>query len=291
MAKDTTKLETGHIWRRITAAARSAANPSSAAVAYFGSNGHKLLPLRAGSSLVVDASIASVSTGLTNPKSLRKLHSNGVSVYSIPLLHAKMFAFDGIAFVGSTNASHNSANVLIEASLSSRSGNVIKSVRDYIDSICTDHLDDGAFDWLEAQYRPPRGKIPSVTVHPNPRLVMQIMASDQQGYSGHQVQPPLGAWDSFFGVNIGDPVLPTLRLRNKLTGDVIDRKVVRHALVMTIDIPESSTGAILEMWRVGPNRYDYRVITPGQRGFATLDRVLHNTANPLWHSGRLWFTA
>lgn len=291
MAKDTTKLEIGRIWRRITVAARSATNPSSAAVAYFGSDGHKLLPLRAGSSLVVDASIASVSTGLTNPKSLRKLHNGGVSVYSIPLLHAKMFAFDAVAFVGSTNASQNSASVLIEASLSSRSGNVIKSVRDYIHSLCTDHLDDDAFDWLVDQYRPPRGNVPSVTVHPNPRLVMQVMASDQQGYSGHQVQPPLGAWGSFFGVNIGDPVLPTLRLRNKLTGDVIDRKVVRHALVMTIDIPEASTGAILEMWRVGPNRYDYRVTMPGERGFLTLDRVLHNTPNPLWHSGRLWFTA
>lgn len=222
MAKDTTKLETGHIWRRITAAAKSAHNPSSVAVAYFGSDGHKILPLRAESSLVVDASIASVSIGLTNPKSLRKLHESGVLVYSKPLLHAKMFAFDEIAFVGSTNASHNSANVLTEASLSSRSANVIKSVRDYVDSLCTDHLDDDAFDWLEAQYRPPRVKMPSVTLHPNPRLVMQIMASDQQGYSGHQVQPPSGAWESFFGVNIGDPVLPMLRLRNKLTGDVID---------------------------------------------------------------------
>ncbi len=290
MAGVVTKLETGRIWRRITAAAAAATKPSSAAVAYFGSHGHRLLPLRTGSSLVVDASVASVATGLTDPKALRKLHGGGVAIYSMPLLHAKLFAFDSVAFVGSTNASQNSASTLIEASLSTTSAKAIESVRDFVSSLCTDLLDEDAFDWLDTQYRPPRGRIPSVTKEPFSRLVMQIMASDQQGYSGHQVQPPSGAWAAFFGVSIDSSFLPTLRMRNVQTGIVIDRKVVRHALVMTLDIPESEPGAILEMWRVGGDRYDYRVLEPGQRGFSRLDRELHNTPNPLWHSGRLWFT-
>lgn len=291
MPKGITNLETGRIWRRITAAASVATTPSSAAVAYFGSRGHILLPLSSGSRLVVDASVASVSTGLTDPRSLRKLHIRGVSIYSLPLLHAKLFAFDDIAFVGSTNASRNSASVLIEASLSTTSAKTVKSVREFVATLCTDQLDDEALDWLETQYRPPRTKMPNVGAQPFTRLVMQIMTSDQQGYSGHQVQPPSGAWESFFGVNITDPAVPTLRMRNVQNGAVIDRKVVRHTLVMTIDIPEAEPGAILEMWNVGPDRYDYRMLTPGQRGFAGLDRELVTTPNPLWHSGRLWFTS
>ena len=250
-----------------------------------------MLPLRAGSNLVVDASVASVSVGLTDPRSLRRLHQNGVAVHSMPLLHAKAFAFDSIAFVGSTNASNNSANTLIEAALATTCAQAIDDVRDLVSSLCTDLLDADALDWLTAQYRPPRFRIPSVAERPFSRLVMQIVSSDQQGWSGHQVQPQSGAWSSFFGVNIDDEDVPVLRLRNIRTGAVIDRKVVRHALVMTIDIPEAVTGSILEMWKVGPDRYDYRVVRPGERGFVTLDQALQTTPNPLRKSGRLWFTA
>lgn len=209
----------------------------------------------------------------------------------MPLLHAKAFAFDAIAFVGSTNASANSANTLVEAAFSTASTSAIQSVRDFVGSLCTDLLDDEALDWLTSQYRPPRVRIPSVSERPYSRLVMQIMPSDQQGYSEHQVQPPSGAWSSFFGVNIDDEEVPVLRLRNVRTGGVIDRKVVRHTLVMTLDIPEAVPGAILEMWKVGPDRYDYRVILPSDRAFSALDQALTTTPNPLRRSGRLWFTS
>src|SRR5690606_17338748 len=120
------------------------------------------------------------------------------------------------------------------------------------------------------------------------RLLMQIMQSDQQGYSGHQVQPASGAWSEFFGVGIQDPTLPTLRLRNVDSGSVINRHVVRHALVMTLDIPEAQPNAILEMWEVGENRYDYRVVKTTDADFAALDNELKVTPNPHWVSGRLW---
>ena len=117
------------------------------------------------------------------------------------------------------------------------------------------------------------------------------MPSDEQGYSGHQVQPTSGAWSAFFGISIEDDVLPTLRLRNIRTGSVIDRKVVRHTLVMTIDIPEAVPGAVLEVWQVGFDRYDYKVTVPGERGFQALDRELIKTPNPMRRTGRLWFVA
>jgi hypothetical protein len=89
-------------------------------------------------------------------------------------------------------------------------------------------------------------------------------------------------------VDIEDDDLPTLRLRNTDTVVVIDRRVVRHALVMTVDIPEAEGGDIFEAWRVGHDRYDYRVVPPASSQFRKLDNELIGTPNPLWRRGRRW---
>lgn len=281
-------LCTGKIWGSITKAAISAKMPSYAAVAYFGSKGDKLLPLRDGSKIVVDASIAAVSAGVTDPRSLRRLHDNGVEVYTMPLLHAKVFAFDNVGFVGSTNVSENSANRLIEAAVSTDDAKTLKSFRVFVTNLCTDRIDNEAFDWLESNYKPPKPPLPSVTVKVFRRLLTEIMASDQQGYSGHQVQPSLGAWSSFFGIHRDDITFPVFRLRNLDNGSVINRKVVPHTNVITLDIPESAPGAILEMFEVGHNRYDYRVVNPGEKRFSSLENDLKTTYNPMQKTGRLW---
>lgn len=77
-------------------------------------------------------------------------------------------------------------------------------------------------------------------------------------------------------------------MRNIDSGNVIDRRVVKHARVITLDIPESVAGSVLEVWHVGPNRYDYQVVLPGTALYRSLDRELQNTPNPRRHSGRLW---
>ena len=282
------QLVTKAVWRKITTAASDAKKPSFAAVAYFGSKGDKLLPLIAGSKLVVDASLGAVTTGITDPKALRRLHNDGVNVFSLPLLHAKAFAFDSIGFVGSSNASANSANRLIEANIAIADSKTLKGIRNFVQSLATDRLDDDALDWLEERYKPPKFLIPSISKEAHTRLLMQIMPSDQQGYSGHQVQPASGAWREFFGVEIDDVAIPTLRLRNLTSGEVFDRKVVRHAKVITLDIPEALPGAILEVWYVGLHRYDYRVVTNTNSKFKALDKELRTTVNPSWVSGRLW---
>jgi hypothetical protein len=51
-----TSLLTSGVWASLTSAARKSSNPAYAAVAYFGQGASTLLPLRAGSHLVVDAS-------------------------------------------------------------------------------------------------------------------------------------------------------------------------------------------------------------------------------------------
>jgi hypothetical protein len=282
------QLVTHSVWKEITIAAKSATKPSFAAVAYFGSKGDELLPLKTGSNLVVDASLGAVTTGITDPKALRRLHDTGVKVFSMPLLHAKVFAFDLVGFVGSSNASINSATRMIEANIAVNDTKTLREMRNFVTALSTDCLDNEAFDWLEKRYKPPKYSLPSISKEIHKRLLTQIMPSDQQGYSGHQVQPTSGAWREFFGVEIDDGEMPTFRLRNLKNGDVFDRKVVKHAKVITLDIPEAETGAILEVWYVGFNRYDYRVVAPASSDFKALDKELRTTINPSWVSGRLW---
>jgi hypothetical protein len=241
-----------------------------------------------GSSLVVDASLPIVRAGITYPGALQKLQKRGVRIFVAPLLHSKVFAFDQIGFVGSTNASTRSQLQLREAIIRITDAPTLKDIKIYVNSLCVDELSSADLAWLAGQYKPPAFPLPSVVEGRYSRLLVQIMKSDQQGYSGHQVQPPSGAWTAFFQLNMQTPVLPTLRLRNIDSGTVVDRPVVRHTLVMTVDIPEAAPGAILEMWEVGKDRYDYRVIMPTDADFGKLDKELHQTPNPLWNPGRLW---
>ena len=275
-------------WALISAAARKAKQPSHVAVAYLGQSGDGLLPLSKGSCLVVDASLPVVRAGVTYPGALQKLQQRGVRIFVAPLLHSKVFAFDKIGFVGSTNASKRSQLHLKEAIVRITDAPTLNDIKNYVICLCVDELSSADLAWLAGQYKPPKFPLPSVAEGSYPRLLIQVMKSDQQGYSGHQVQPPSGAWDSFFRLNMQTPILPKLRLRNIDSGTVVDRPVVRHTLVMTIDIPEAAPGVILEMWEVGKDRYDYRVVGPTDADFGKLDKELRQTPNPLWHSGRLW---
>jgi PLD-like domain len=62
---------TGGIWKSLTASAKAARKPSLVAVAYFGQGASKLLPLRTGSRLVVDASEGAVKSCQTHPADLK----------------------------------------------------------------------------------------------------------------------------------------------------------------------------------------------------------------------------
>jgi len=275
-------------WAAISGAAASAKQPSHVAVAYLGQKGDELLPLKKDSKLVVDASLTAVRAGITYPGALLKIQKRGARVFSVPLLHAKVFAFDGVGFVGSTNASVRSRDHLREAVVRVSDAATLADIRAYVEELATDELSKADLTWLGKQYLPPSFPLPQISNKGYLRLLIQIMKSDQQGYSGHQVQPPSGAWAKYFKLNLHTPVLPVLRLRNMNTGSVFDRQVVRHALVMTLDIPEAVPGALLEMWEVGKDRFDYRVILPTDPQFKKLDTEVRSTPNPLWHSGRRW---
>jgi hypothetical protein len=101
-----------------------------AVVGYVGLDAPTVMPLRAGDSLVCDASPTAIKSRLTSAQALLEYDKRGVAIYSLQGLHAKVICSQSFAWVGSTNASKNSRDNLIEASLRV-SGNQARSVFDW----------------------------------------------------------------------------------------------------------------------------------------------------------------
>lgn len=112
-----------------------------AVVGYVGLDAPTVMPLRAGDSLVCDASPTAIKTRLTSAQSLLEYDKKGVATYSLEGLHAKVICSRSFAWVGSTNASKNSRDNLIEASLRV-SGLQARSVFDWA---CQQTVEDRAF--------------------------------------------------------------------------------------------------------------------------------------------------
>jgi hypothetical protein len=73
----TAQFITRGVWKSITASAKAARKPALVAVAYFGQGASKLMPLPAGSRLVVDASEGAVKSGQTLPADLVRIQKRG----------------------------------------------------------------------------------------------------------------------------------------------------------------------------------------------------------------------
>jgi hypothetical protein len=150
-----TRIYTGkECWRRLAAAAKD--QRGDVAVAYVGQRSSNLLPLKAGSRLVVDATEEAVREGKTDPKVLRAIKRRGVRVYSRRGLHAKVFVLGRTAFVGSTNLSARSAEKLIEALVEVREPAAVSALRSFVDSLCLVPLTEQALEQLVGIYRPPK---------------------------------------------------------------------------------------------------------------------------------------
>lgn len=153
----TTALVTRSIWRAITRAARSRSRAAFVAVPYFSKRGNTLLPLRAGSRLVVNASEGAVKSGQTSPEALLAIHRKGVRIYSNPSLHAKVYVFGATAFIGSANASSSSESGLIEAVVRTSDGATVRAAREFVRRLCDVPLGPEALARLAKLYREPRG--------------------------------------------------------------------------------------------------------------------------------------
>jgi hypothetical protein len=149
-------LVTSSPWDRIQSLVKKRPGKCHVAVAYFGSGASKLLPLRAGSVLVIDMSERAVKSGQTKPSEVSKLLRNGVEVHSVENLHAKVFVAGNRALVGSTNVSFTSATGLVEALLETTDRDSVRQCRDFVKSLLGEVIDIAHARRLQRLYRPPR---------------------------------------------------------------------------------------------------------------------------------------
>jgi hypothetical protein len=147
-----------NVWACLTKAAKNSRTAALVAVAYFGKGAAQLLPLRPGSTLVVDASEHAVASGQTHPNDFLALLRKGVEVFSVPGLHAKTFVFGSKVFVGSANASNHSAKFLIEAMLVSNGAEEASAARRFIRSLATAsrQLGPTELQTLQRLWKPPQ---------------------------------------------------------------------------------------------------------------------------------------
>ena len=248
-------LVTTNVWNQIATAAKNTKLPSQVAVAYFGSKGPTLLPLLKGSALVVDASIPTVAQGATSPAALDQIRKTGVDIYTAQYLHAKVFAFDSVAFVGSANASQNSETKLIEAILRVKSKAEISAIREFVESLCITKLSASDLTDLKTYYQPPKLPKSEPKQQQAYSTLLMELTNEQGGGRESQVQPPKGVWETFFGIHNPSTKLPTLTLINEkvIPHSKIQRKVVKHHHTYTIEIADAGLPrpAILQMRKVG----------------------------------------
>lgn len=173
----TTFLQEG-LWHELTAAIRNAKGKADVAVAYWGNGASALLPLVAGSRLVVDASEEAVKAGSTSPAELIRLHLNGVSIYSVPNLHAKLFLVGEQLFVGSANASLRSAESLVEAMLVTEDLNAVQEGRIFFDRLVLQpELGEASLGRLLQLYVPPKLEVMRKTA--NKITVPKVVADEE----------------------------------------------------------------------------------------------------------------
>lgn len=149
-----TEFLTENIWEIITSSVKQR-TPNYVAVAYFGTDGANLLPLKKGDILVVDASEITVKNGGTDPKSLHILLDKGVRIFSKERLHAKVMVLGGTVFVGSANVSSNSKYVLHEAVIQTNDPKLVEECKQYILDLPKKELHEKELKYLTSIYSPP----------------------------------------------------------------------------------------------------------------------------------------
>lgn len=151
------KLITKKIWSTITKAVKLSKTKSIVAVAYFGQNGSSMLPIKKGSTLLVDASEKAVKSGQTCPDELLKLYQKGVHIYSLENLHAKLFVIGKELFIGSTNVSGNSSNLLQEAIIKTSDKQAIEDAKAFIEGYTKNpDMGEDQLKRLSKMYNPPK---------------------------------------------------------------------------------------------------------------------------------------
>lgn len=153
----------GRVWPALTKAAASARRgPAYVAVAFLGRDAIKRLPLRKGDVLVVNASDEALKTGQTDPREIARFRRRGVEVRSAERLHAKVFVFGDVAYIGSANASASSESHLIEAVVESSSRTLITAARKFVRRLHAVEIGDARLKQMMRLFKAPRFAIHGV---------------------------------------------------------------------------------------------------------------------------------
>lgn len=108
------KLLSSNLWPEIETLAANAKR-KQVAVAYVSDD--LRIKFKAGDMFITDASDERIASGNTSKRILVDAVKKNVKVYSLPNLHSKVFIFDDILVMGSTNISSSSRNRLYEAGI------------------------------------------------------------------------------------------------------------------------------------------------------------------------------
>jgi hypothetical protein len=182
MPRDASTVVVGEgVWPAIRHALRGRRAPI-AAVAYVTASD---LPLKPGSILVCDAEEQTVRQGKTNPRVLGPMLKDGVRVFSMPGLHAKMLAGQDAAVVGSANLSNSSAERLIEAVAILPGSRHASAVRRQIELLISEarELDPVEVKRLIGIYRPP----PPSSSSPTRRSTLWRVATWREDWTDEEV--------------------------------------------------------------------------------------------------------
>lgn len=148
-------LSNESLWENISDLVKNASH-IDAAIAYFGTDGARLLQLRKNDCLIVDMSPATVKAGGTNPHAIEKLLNRGVRVFSRSNLHAKIILSDKCLITSSANISGHSKDTLDEAGLFTNDRIAIQRARAFIQSLCTEPVRQKYLNMCKGLYRSPK---------------------------------------------------------------------------------------------------------------------------------------
>ncbi len=152
------------LWKELRRTARNSRS-LTAAVAFVGKNPEAVLKWPKNTRIVTALTKARVKSGATSAKGIKKLVSINVRVRSHADLHAKVYVFDRVAFVGSANASESSSR-LDEAAVVLSKPAEVAAARAFVNGL-----------W--------RGAIPT-----DPRI-LDHLATLEPKWAGTQGVPPL----------------------------------------------------------------------------------------------------
>ncbi|MDP3238076.1 MAG: phospholipase D family protein [Myxococcales bacterium] len=152
------------LWAELRRVARKSKR-LDAAVAFIGHSPRSVLRWPKATRLVGDVSGASVAAGRTSARGVKELMKAGAEVRSFAGLHAKVYVFDKVAFVGSPNASEHSMQ-LREAAVKLTNRNEVENARAFVSRL-----------WRDASPLPDQ-------------LLRQLIAMEPKRVGGTGGQPP-----------------------------------------------------------------------------------------------------